>query len=316
MLESEECKPSEGVRSTGQSSIGEVQPEVCGRYYLRQSPRPGCFVGVAREGTTDSMAQGSLLVRTRFSAESSLSSPFRYPVRQMESSHQSYDPRRLWNSRVAGNPLFPQSQKRSHGHRPKLLVTHFDAFEMHWDALGRCLGCRVKSGRSQDIVNVEELSASVGDSQPILVIHAIVQGFVEGANSFGDRGTPKHCWLTKTGIVRESGEGKRLGGVKADSFPEFIDILGPTIDDINFGIFLEITDNPLDSHGGKYIIGVEICAQFPLRSRQTFIDGVGLTSVSFRNPPDLVRKVLENRTGVVGRTTVDHDIVNVWIRLG
>jgi hypothetical protein len=93
------------------------------------------------------------------------------------------------------------------------------------------------------------------------------------------------------------------------------EVASPAIDDIALGMGEEVFDCAFDSMRQQDIVGVEIGADAAARLSKPLVDGVRLTAIRGGGPRHPITVGVEYIKRAIGRTTIEHAILDVRIGL-
>src|SRR5882762_1796798 len=151
-------------------------------------------------------------------------------------------------------------------------------------------------------------SASPCDSQPELVIHAVMERFVEISAPLKHAATKKRGGLTNEAYVAKSLEIPRLRRVWFDDSIGDVDVVSHSINHVNLRTTLEFG---YDFRQGAWIvniIGIQPPNELARRPPQSLINCGCLAVVLLRDPRQLFRVALKHFERHIRAAPVEHNI--------
>ena len=125
------------------------------------------------------------------------------------------------------------------------------------------------------------------DAEPVFVIHAEVQRFVEAAALFKHPPPPPDGRLTEKIATMEAGGRKRAGALETLAAGIALQKKKIGVNDIDVGFFLKSGEDFGESAGFIEIVGAEVGKNVARGYGEAFVDRVGLPPVGFGNPTDI-----------------------------
>ena len=147
-----------------------------------------------------------------------------------------------------------------------------------------------------------------GDAEPVFVVHAEVQRFIETAELFINPPTPPHGGLAEKIAVSEA-FGREGAGAFQPFFSRGFEEKEVGVDHIGVGIFLKGCADFFQRAGFVEVVGAKVGEDAAGGHREPFVDGVGLALVGLGDPAD-VRIRAEDGNGGVGRGGVDDEMLD------
>ena len=123
-------------------------------------------------------------------------------------------------------------------------------------------------------------------------------------------------WLTDEAGFFQPLKVEGLGGVRFESVIFEIDMVGHTIDYIDFRVSFEKRHNAGDCAGVVNVIGVQPADDLAIRRDDAFVDGIRLSFVFLRYPMHWRAKTFEDFDRVVRAAAIADDMLDfhtVWL---
>ena len=157
-------------------------------------------------------------------------------------------------------------------------------------------------------VDAGEAGAGQGEADPVVVIHAEVEARIERADTLDDGAAEEDGGLADVAAFLEALEVPVFGGVGFEDLVVLVDVVGVAVDDVDFGMGGEEIAGGFDGAGVIDVVGIHPAEDFTVGTLDTFIDGIALAVVFFRDPLDAVAVAAEDGHGFVAAAAI-HDEV-------
>jgi len=145
-----------------------------------------------------------------------------------------------------------------------------------------------------------------GDAEPVFVVHAEVERFVEAPEFFVDAAAPPDGGLAEEVAFGEAGWGEGAGVFQAFAAGGFEE-KEVGVDDVCVGVLRKGGVDFLEGVGFVEVVSAEVGEEVAAGKGEAFIDGVGLAAVGFGNPADFGMGA-QDFEGGVGGGSVDDEV--------